>query len=90
MNLHKKTLTLTEGLDHYSNTPINKQQTPKPPFKIFLILKLHTNEAWFDWGCAIQFSWLNPTNPEYNDRYWGGKRIKTVFALDLLQYIRED
>lgn len=56
MNLHKKTLTPTEGLDPYSNTPINKQQTPKPPFKIFLILKLHTNEAWFDWGCAIQFS----------------------------------
>lgn len=56
MNLHKKTLTPTEGLDPYSNTPINKQQIPKPPFKIFLILKLHTNEAWFDWGCAIQFS----------------------------------
>lgn len=48
MNSHKEILTLTEGLDHYSNTPINKQQTPKPPFKNSLILKLHTNEGWFD------------------------------------------
>lgn len=61
---HKKTLTLTEGTDHYSNTPINKKQDPKPPFKNFFILKLHINEAWFDRGYAMQFCWLNPTNPE--------------------------
>lgn len=39
---------------------------------------------------AVACNSVNPSDPERDGRYWGGRRIKTVFALYLLQYIRDD